>query len=191
MESNQYFDSKTGNVIEVDLAKQMGNLIPDLRHTLDQENKKDLEGIIETYSKEHYPDGLCAVYLNGAIATVVCVSSKYSPRNYWNGKWNTTIEINLESKECKGKTTVLVHYFEEGNVQLSVSKDLSVTFNSLKDLSKELQSFENEMQNGINQIYEELNESTFKSLRRQLPVTKSKMEWNKVFAYRIGSDISK
>lgn len=166
-------------------------MVAGLTHAVDQENKKELEEIIETYSKEHYPDGLCAVYLNGVDATVVCVSSKYSPRNYWNGKWNATFEINLESKECKGKATVLVHYFEEGNVQLSVSKDLSATFNSLKDLGKELQSFENQMQNGINQIYEELNESTFKSLRRQLPVTKSKMEWNKVFAYRIGSDISK
>jgi len=34
-----------------------------------------------------------------------------------------------------------------------------------------------------------MNEQSFKGLRRQLPVTRQKVEWDKVGGYRLGSDL--
>lgn len=39
--------------------------------------------------------------------------------------------------------------------------------------------------------YGTMAESTFKTLRRQLPITRSKLDWSKLQSYRIAQDISK
>ena len=42
----------------------------------------------------------------------------------------------------------------------------------------------------LNETYGSLSESTFKSLRRALPVTRSKMDWNAIGTYKIGSELA-
>lgn len=191
VEGKRFLHAKSGQVIEVDFFKQIGQLVEGTEIVSEHENKSEIEALFENYLSEHYPDGLSAVHLNENKATVYIVATKYSPRNYWNGKWKSKIEIDLEGKTCTGNVSVIVHYYEEGNVQLNVNKPLNFSFSKIADIAKEIKSFEQEFQNGINQVYEDLSESTFKSLRRQLPITKSKMEWSKVFAYRLGHEMNK
>ena len=44
-------------------------------------------------------------------------------------------------------------------------------------------------QEDLNREFVRMNESSFKALRRQLPVTRQKIEWEKVGGYRLGSDL--
>ncbi|KAI9478918.1 F-actin-capping protein subunit alpha, partial [Zychaea mexicana] len=42
----------------------------------------------------------------------------------------------------------------------------------------------------INNSYGDLAENTFKGLRRALPLTRNKLDWNKILNYKIGNELS-
>lgn len=54
---------------------------------------------------------------------------------------------------------------------------------------REISTAEKKYQEEVNRAFTGLSEGAFKSLRRQLPVTRQKIEWEKVTTYRLGQDI--
>jgi len=54
---------------------------------------------------------------------------------------------------------------------------------------KEIAAFEKKYQEELNKGFTSLSEGAFKGLRRQLPVTRQKIEWDKIAGYRLGQDI--
>ncbi|KAI9871932.1 MAG: F-actin-capping protein subunit alpha [Pleopsidium flavum] len=48
---------------------------------------------------------------------------------------------------------------------------------------------ERKYQEELNRAFGNLSEGAFKGLRRQLPVTRQKVEWEKIGSYRLGQDI--
>jgi capping protein (actin filament) muscle Z-line, alpha len=53
----------------------------------------------------------------------------------------------------------------------------------------EIALVEKRYQDELNQAFTQLSEGAFKGLRRQLPVTRQKVEWEKVGGYRLGADL--
>ena len=84
-----------------------------------------------------------------------------------------------------------VHYYEDGNVRLLTSKPLtaSISSGSAAAIVREISTAEKRYQDELNKGFIGLSEGAFKSLRRQLPVTRQKIEWDKVASYRLGQDI--
>lgn len=56
-------------------------------------------------------------------------------------------------------------------------------------IAKEIAAAEKKYQGELNKGFVNLSEGAFKGLRRQLPVTRQKIEWDKVTSYRLGQDI--
>merc|ERR1712004_474877 len=155
------------------LRKEATDLQP---WTTDCEGAEGLRSAIETeivgYVKNHYKHGVTAVFSKEAGKSfVVCIEDhQYSPKNFWNGRWRSqwTVNINGSKAEVLGVLKVQVHYYEEGNVQLVSSKEVK------------------EYQSGISENYQTMSDTTFKALRRALPVTKTKVDWDKIANYSIG-----
>ena len=84
-----------------------------------------------------------------------------------------------------------MHYYEDGNVRLLTNKSVTASVSSGVGggVSKEIAVAEKKYQEELNRSFTSLSEGAFKALRRQLPVTRQKIEWDKVASYRLGQDI--
>lgn len=119
------------------------------------------------------------------------MANKYSPSNFWNGRWRSIYLYDPARAELTGTIHVNVHYYEDGNVALTTAKPVSMasTGSSASEIIRKIAGVEKAYQEELNRAFVAMNEQSFKALRRQLPVTRQKVEWEKVGGYRLGSDL--
>ena len=85
-----------------------------------------------------------------------------------------------------------MHYYEDGNVRLATSKQISLSAGSTtngSEIVKAIAAAERKYQEELMRGFAGLSEGAFRGLRRQLPVTRQKMEWEKVASYKVGQNL--
>ncbi|KAH3756020.1 subunit of heterodimeric actin capping protein cap32/34 [Pelomyxa schiedti] len=201
---NEYVDPVGQQVLQFDHIKQevlsarplSGELSPDLEPARAAIEKQAL-----TYCVDHYPNGTATVYSSRAEnAIFVCISSaKFSPSNFWNGRWRAEWKVVVAKSgnmQLSGRIRVQVHYYEDGNVQLQTDTTKKCTApgaadptalatNAMKAIIKVEQAFHQ----ALDTSYTTMGETSFKALRRALPVTHSKIKWEAIRTYRVGTEV--
>ncbi|KAJ4349537.1 F-actin-capping protein subunit alpha [Didymosphaeria variabile] len=192
----RYYDTENNSSFAYDHAS-LGEEASDVRsYTLESNHEDLVKGLLKTlrsHGTEHYPEYNIGVYPTNDDSQIalLTVASKYSPANYWNGRWRSSYLYTPSSSTLTGTISVDVHYYEDGNVRLLTTKKVNakVGGGSSADVVKAIAQAERAYQEDLNKAFGGLAEGAFKSLRRQLPITRQKIEWEKISGYRLGQDI--
>ena len=160
---------------------------------------------LTTYTGNHFKNGVCSAFgksHQGENIVMACIEDhQFQPKNYWNCRWRSQWCISLPKctspPEMQGIMKVHVHYYENGNVQLVSSKEetnKNLICSTPSELAKEvvrlIESAESEYECAVLENYQTMSDTTFKALRRQLPVTHAKIDWNKILSYSFGKELS-
>lgn len=160
----------------------------------------------DQYVANHYSkSGTAAVFANtdpstGHPSYYLCIEShQFQPKNFWNGRWRSQWTLRMppgeKAVDLVGQIKVQVHYYEDGNVQLVSSKEISRRVNitndqqTAKDILKIIEEEESTYQSAVSENYQTMSDTTFKALRRQLPVTRTKVDWLKIQNYKVGAEL--
>ncbi|KAK4229378.1 F-actin capping protein alpha subunit-domain-containing protein [Podospora fimiseda] len=194
LSNGRYYDVESSSSFAFDHATQKASAVES--YVLEGEQKDLVKSILKTlssYVSEHFPNAAYGAYPieNDSKVAVIIVANKYSPNNFWNGRWRSLYIFDPSSSSIEGSLKVDVHYYEDGNVRLLTNKPVSSTVASGTGagIVKEISAAEKKYQEELNRSFTTLSEGAFKALRRQLPVTRQKIEWDKVANYRLGQDI--
>ena len=147
------------------------------------------------HASEHYPTSTTAAVptSDGTSIILLLAAHKYSPSNFWNGRFRCIYTYSPSTNTLIGTIKCDVHYYEDGNVRLTTTKVVPETNlpsgAKAGDVIREVAKAEKRYQEELNRGFSELNDSSFKGLRRQLPITRQKVEWEKVGSYRAGREI--
>lgn len=204
---NRYFDTATQTSFQVqhstqvyttstaentaDTTKQASNAQSHLLESQHADLIRSLQKSLNTAAPEHFASHTHGVFpsKDGSNVVIVLVANKYSPQNFWNGRWRSAYTVQPSGGAVTGEIKVDVHYYEDGNVRMSTKKsvEFSSTGGSADGIVREIAKAENKFQEELNRAFVTLAEGSFKGLRRQLPVTRQRVEWDKVGGYRVSS----
>ncbi|XP_057297220.1 F-actin-capping protein subunit alpha-1-like [Hydractinia symbiolongicarpus] len=205
VESTTFFDPRSKQQFSYDhLRKEASNVEPRDADETAESWRSAVDDALRKYVKAHYADGALTVYGKSSgndITITACIEDhKFQPQNFWNGRWRSEWSVTFTpggSAELKGVFKLQVHYYEDGNVQLVSNKEhtKSITISDAsslgKDFAKTAEDAESAYQRGIGDNYHTMSETTFKALRRMLPITRTKIDWNKIVSYSIGKELTK
>jgi len=200
--NSEYLDPQGRQVITFDHFKQEisgsrpaeAELPDELEPWRSAVEKKFLE-----YVANFYDYGAGAVYASkdakgNVVITAAISSALFNSNNFYNGRWRSVwVATFVPGKQATVTANIRlnVHYYEDGNVQLNTNTNKKDTVQALKPesfaevLVKAIQQHEGDFQNQLEQNYEKMNSTTFKALRRQLPVFATKIQWPKISTYKV------
>ncbi|KAI8823584.1 F-actin-capping protein subunit alpha [Fimicolochytrium jonesii] len=197
LDGERFVDPRSGTSFVVDhIRHTASDAQPADSHGSSEPYRQALDTASIAYIEDHYPDGTATVY-GGEQLVLAIVDNKYNPNNFWNGRWRSVWITQPGATEVTGSLKVNVHYYEDGNVQLTANKDITFSVTDSGDpqafakaVIKQIAKAESDFQVALSEKFAEMSESIFKALRRALPITRSKINWDSIATYKVGSEIS-
>ncbi|KAJ5067649.1 f-actin-capping protein subunit alpha [Anaeramoeba ignava] len=195
---NYYLDPRSGKYFEFDhLEKRFTGNIGKIQKSSDIRDAIDFE--LNDYCISYYPQGTVTVY-EKPDKIIICISAfRFSPDNFWNGRWRSIWQLEGISKSkatLNGFLKVECHYYEDGNVQSTIEKqytqeiDMGDQKSTATNVVQAIKELEQKFQQSLEEQYQIMGDTTFKSLRRKLPITGTKVEFANILAYRVTSEMS-
>jgi len=200
-----FLDPNTGRVFRFDHRKRKITEVTEQKQVLKEEIAKYRSAIatsLSSYIVANYKEGKCVTAVYGADngTVTICVSGKnVHLGNFWTGGWRSVYSLNvgkMGATEMKANVKINVHYFEDGNVQLNthVDKTVNITVTADeettgKNITVAIANIESEFQSQLEEMYVNMHRTTFKSMRRFLPVNRQPMIWN-LAAHSLATEVT-
>lgn len=155
---------------------------------------------LDNYVQDHYATGSGSAFNANDGVVVVVSGSKYEPRNFWTGSWRSVWKLQFAPGKAPdvtlaGQVDLSVHFYEDGNVQLKANNALEVKIKggatpeaTAQAIFKAIDAAETKYQQALDVAFSTMDATTFKALRRQLPVTATKIDWDKITHAKIGAN---
>lgn len=200
----RFFDPRSKRSFKYDhLRKEAADYEPYEPDRVAEPWRAALDEELTAYVAAHYKHGASLVVgralEGGVVQLTACIEDhQFQPKNYWNGRWRSVWSLQVgggTANELRGMLRVQVHYYEDGNVQLVSSKEVRAPLvangevATAKEFVRLVCDAENSYQTAISDNYKTMSDTTFKALRRQLPVTRSKIDWARLVSYTIGKEL--
>ncbi|KAJ2162295.1 F-actin-capping protein subunit alpha [Coemansia sp. RSA 552] len=200
-DSSRFVDPNTHTSFEFDHLHRTAAEPQEHEASTEEQANEELRAAIQqelnSYVDAHYAEGTACVFWHEGTVVSCIVSNRFSPENFWNGSWRAVWSFDPASGQLNGSAKVKVHYFEDGNVQLDTQSDFAADISSQASpketatkVAKLVREYEADFQQSIADGYRQLSEKTFKGLRRALPVTRNKIDWEKIANYRLGGELA-
>lgn len=138
-------------------------------------------------SKYQTSDAAAGAFTKENRIEIAICGEKPNLRNFWSGRFHSSWVVSLSAGVAVifGEIKIHAHYFEDGNVQLLSTKTVpstSLAYSNALHLSEvvvnHINTAESDLQMGLEAMYASMNDETFKAMRRLMPITKTKMDWN-------------
>lgn len=204
--SSKYIDYVNNKLFNVDWQNQK---IIDVESYHDNNNKRgsnydELIQKLSQYGDDYYPSNFAFTVIPESEdqLRVIIIGQRANHDNFYTGQWKSNYLITEQG--IKGNIDLDTHYFEDGNVRLKFNESINSSNNNnnsstlqsgnLINNASRIVNFINEQENAtmvkIIEQFNNLNQKSFKNLRRLLPVTRSKINWGSAIGnYRLGSDV--
>lgn len=140
-----------------------------------------IQSTIQKFSSETLRNGCCGVYDGSEGVAIIMSGSSISKENYRTG--NLLLRFTYHEGHLKGTISLHAHFYENGNAMgsqtseyneaISGSDDGQIASNILKKISSMYEDWTNKMADG----FELLKSEGLNCLRRRLPKTKTKINW--------------
>ena len=181
-----YYDQGQKIKVKLNISDGGINTIDSIEDT--DSLRQEIDTKIKLYLDKYYTNGISKsnIYINNETNQIIILISAHNinMKNFWSGEWLSTWEYDIKSKKLKGNIKANTYYYEEGNIQfnLNTNFDESVSGNSNSDIGnniyKIIEKSENNVQVELESVYDNFSNDYIKPLRRKLPVTGTKMNWN-------------
>lgn len=194
IDGNTYYDPRTKQQFAFDHLRKEASGASDyaLPDQASEAKRAEVETAVDQYVAAHYPAGVSSVYAKDGHIIICIEDHKFSPRNFWNGRWTAEYRVPVTGGELAGTAKIVVHFYESGNVQLHGQKAIKAQVSG-DDLGAAvvaaLKKEEGAYQQGINENYKQMSSTTLKALRRARPLTGSKLDWAEILNNKIGEEL--
>ena len=172
-----YFDPKVSATFDVDpYSESVSNMNSvesgtSLSHLLQEK--------LDLYLQAHFSETAHGrVFQNDEEVYIFISCPSVNLRNMWTGEWIG--DWKFVNGSLEGKVEFHAHYFEEGNLKCAQSKEVKKSISAsseeqgVEEIIKAIKEADNQIQLGLQNLYENVPSVVFKKMRRAMPVTHQK-----------------